>query len=77
MYFYEFLENNKKKQNVSDDVIKQISLKSKGYSGADLENIVNESAYIAIQNKRNVVINEDLEESFSKIKSQKEAKQNG
>lgn len=57
--------------------MKQISVKSKGYSGADLENIVNESAYIAIQNKRNVVINDDLEESFSKIKSQKEAKQNG
>lgn len=58
-------------------MVKEIAAKSKGYSGADLENIVNESAYIAIQNKRNIVEGKDLEDSFFKIKYQKEQKQNG
>lgn len=57
--------------------MKEIALKAKAYSGADLENIVNESAYIAIQNKRNVIEGKDVEESFMKIKYQKEAKQMG
>lgn len=57
--------------------MKQVAGYSKGYSGADLENIVNESAYIAIQNRRNAIEEKDLEESFLKIKSQKEARQNG
>ena len=57
--------------------MKEIAKNTKGYSGADLENIVNESAYIAIQNKRNIIENKDLDESYLKIKYQKEAKQNG
>ena len=57
--------------------MKEIAAKSKGYSGADLENIVNESAYIAIQNKRNIVEGKDLEDSFFKIKYQKEQKNAG
>jgi ATP-dependent 26S proteasome regulatory subunit len=57
--------------------MKDVAGNGKGYSGADLENIVNESAYIAIQNKRNMIEGKDLEESFLKIKYQKEAKQNG
>lgn len=54
-----------------------VAQRSKSYSGADLENIVNESAYIAIQNKRNIIENIDLENSFLKIESQKQAKQAG
>ena len=47
---------------------------SKGYSGADLENITNESAYICISNKRDKITDEDFKTSAKKIANQKSFK---
>ena len=51
-------------------MLERLAVETEGYSGADLENIVNESAYICIQNGRDVIQDRDIEEAFVKIRSQ-------
>ncbi|MDY5480416.1 MAG: ATP-dependent zinc metalloprotease FtsH [Peptostreptococcus porci] len=45
----------------------QIARATSGASGAELANIVNEAALRAVRNKRNIVLQEDLEESVETI----------
>lgn len=53
---------------MSDDVdFKKIGLLTAGASGADLANIVNEAALRAVRNKRDYVIQEDLQESVEVV----------
>ncbi len=42
-----------------------------GLSGADMENIVNECAYVCVQNNRNIIEDSDLQEAFDKITTQR------
>lgn len=49
----------------------EIGTESKDFSGADLENLVNESAYVAISQSRKTIGNQDLKQAYQKIKSQK------
>jgi len=48
-----------------------IALKSEGMSGADLENITNESAYCCIHHSHTAITDEDLIEAFTKISKEK------
>lgn len=48
--------------------MKNIAYATNGFSGADLENLVNESAYIAVNKKEKLICNEDLKESLTKLK---------
>lgn len=53
---------------MADDVdFKKIGLLTAGASGADLANIVNEAALRAVRNKRDYVIQEDLQESVEVV----------
>jgi ATP-dependent Zn protease len=40
--------------------VKDIAKKANSMSGADLENVINESAYFCIRANRKVIIDEDL-----------------
>lgn len=40
-------------------------------SGADLESVVNESAYLCIKNNRQVITEQDVEASFNKFRNEK------
>lgn len=42
------LHLQKKNSIVKEDLIQQIADKTEDFSGADLENLVNESAYVAV-----------------------------
>jgi len=60
-----------KKSHISNQAIENIALESEGYSGADLENIVNESAYCCVQHGREFIENDDIQNAFNKIKNQR------
>lgn len=57
-----------KKHATNQETVKKIASVTNGFSGADLENLVNESAYIAVNKKEKIISDEDLEESFTKLK---------
>ncbi len=44
----------------SADKISFIAHKSEGFSGADMENIANESAYMAVDENREFINDEDI-----------------
>lgn len=57
---------NKKFENVED--LDTLAKKTVGYSGADLENLLNEAAIMAAKDNRKKVSHEDLMESYLKVK---------
>ncbi|WP_215491938.1 ATP-dependent zinc metalloprotease FtsH [Fenollaria sporofastidiosus] len=62
------LKVHSKNIKMADDVdFKKIGLLTAGASGADLANIVNEAALRAVRNKRDYVIQEDLQESVEVV----------
>lgn len=64
----EVLKVHAKNIKMADDVdFKKIGLLTAGASGADLANIVNEAALRAVRNKRDYVIQEDLQESVEVV----------
>ena len=52
-------------------MINEIASKSEGLSGADLENVTNESAYCCIHHNHPAITDEDLVEAFLKIVKEK------
>ncbi|EAS05449.2 ATP-dependent metalloprotease FtsH (macronuclear) [Tetrahymena thermophila SB210] len=62
-----------KKQKVSDETLQDIASKSEGLSGADLENVTNESAYNCIHKERDMINDEDILEAFDKIYKEKQS----
>ena len=62
----------KKKQSVTEKALNDVAAITKGFSGADLENLVNEAAYLAIKEKRELIGDQDILNSAQKIISQKE-----
>ncbi len=50
--------------NVDIDVLADMTV---GFSGADLENLVNEAALLAARKNRNTILMEDFEEAFEKV----------
>ncbi len=47
--------------------LKKVAQQTPGFSGADLENLVNEAALLAAKNNRKKVLHADLEESVEKV----------
>ncbi|KAL4464409.1 hypothetical protein ABPG72_010896 [Tetrahymena utriculariae] len=62
-----------KKQKVNDQTLQEVASKSEGLSGADLENITNESAYNCIHKSRDMINDEDVLEAFDKIYKEKQS----
>lgn len=57
---------NKKFENIED--LNTLAKKTVGYSGADLENLLNEAAIMAAKEDRKKISHEDLMESYLKVK---------
>lgn len=64
----EILHVHAKNKPLGDDVdLKQIAQTTAGFTGADLENLLNEAAIIAAKDDRAFVIQEDIKKSFVKV----------
>ncbi len=71
----EILKVHAKDKPLGDDVdLTQIAQNTAGFTGADLENLLNESAIRAASSNRSFIIQEDIKESFLKIGVGKEKK---
>ena len=47
--------------------MKQIAQTTAGFTGADLENLLNEAAIVAAKENRSYIIQKDIKESFLKV----------
>ncbi len=64
----EILEVHSRNKPLGDDVdLKQIAQTTAGFTGADLENLMNEAAILAAQDKRAFICQEDIRRSFVKV----------
>ncbi|MCA9390406.1 ATP-dependent zinc metalloprotease FtsH, partial [candidate division WWE3 bacterium] len=65
----EILEIHQKGKPISHEVsMEKLARRTVGFSGADLENMLNESAILAARDDRNEVTTKDLEEAATKVK---------
>lgn len=64
----EILQVHAKNKPLGEDVdIKQIAQTTVGFTGADLENLLNEAAIVAAGEDRGYIVQEDIKKSFIKI----------
>ncbi len=64
----EILKVHAKNKPLSDDVdLKQIAQTTAGFTGADLENLLNEAAIVAARENRVFICQEDIRKSFVKV----------
>ena len=64
----EILDVHIKNKPLGDDVdLDKIAQTTAGFTGADLENLMNESAILAARNDRKFIMQEDIDKSFIKI----------
>lgn len=64
----EILEVHSRKKSLLDDVdLKRLAQTTAGFSGADLENLLNEAAIIAAKDNRGAISNADVERAFIKV----------
>ncbi|MFQ9934217.1 MAG: ATP-dependent zinc metalloprotease FtsH [Lachnospiraceae bacterium] len=64
----EILKVHAKNKPLGDDVdLERVAQTTAGFTGADLENLLNESAIHAAKNQRKYIIQEDIDKSFIKI----------
>lgn len=64
----EILEVHAKNKPLGDDIdLKQIAQTTAGFTGADLENLLNEAAIMAARNNRAYIVQEDIKKSFVKV----------
>ena len=64
----EILKLHSKDKKLSDDVnLESIAEDTAGFTGAELENILNESAIVATKNKHEEIENDDIEEAVKKV----------
>ncbi len=64
----DILKVHVKEKPLGDDVdLKQIAQTTAGFTGADLENLMNEAAIVAAKNNRQYIMNEDIKKSFIKV----------
>ena len=64
----EILEIHAKNKKISDEVnLEEIARATPGFSGADLENLLNESALIAARHKRKAVEQQDIDQARDKV----------
>ena len=64
----EILRVHARNKPLGDDVnLKQIAQTTAGFTGADLENLLNESALLAAHERRSFITQKDIRESFIKV----------
>lgn len=64
----DILKVHSKNKPLSDDVnLKRVAQSTAGFSGADLENLMNEAAIAAAKSDRPYIVQDDIEKSFIKI----------
>jgi len=64
----EILQVHAKNKPLGDDVdLKQIAQTTAGFTGADLENLLNEAAIVAAKENRAYIVQEDIKKSFVKV----------
>ena len=64
----EILKVHAKDKPLGDDVdLNSIARGTPGFSGADLENLLNEAALLAVRRRRRFVINEDIDDAILKV----------
>lgn len=64
----EILAVHVKNKPLGDDVdLKQIAQTTSGFTGADLENLMNEAAIVAAKEDRAFIVQEDIKKSFVKV----------
>lgn len=64
----EILNVHAKNKPLSEDVdLKQVAQTTAGFTGADLENLLNESAIAAAKQERGFIKNEDIKKAFIKV----------
>ena len=64
----EILKVHVRNKNLSKSIdLERIARKTPGFSGADLENLLNESAILATKNGRKEILNEDLDNAIEKV----------
>lgn len=64
----EILQVHAKNKPLGDDVdLKQIAQTTAGFTGADLENLLNEAAIVAAKENRAYIMQEDIKKSFVKV----------
>ena len=64
----EILKIHSKDKRLADDVnLESIAEDTAGFTGAELENILNEAAIVATKNKHEDIENEDIEEAVKKV----------
>ena len=64
----EILNVHAKNKSLSDDVdLKQVAQTTAGFTGADLENLLNEAAIVTAKENRRFITQEDINKSFVKV----------
>ncbi len=64
----EILKVHAKDKPLGDDVdLNSIARGTSGFSGADLENLLNEAALLAVRRRRRFIINDDIDEAILKV----------
>ena len=64
----EILQVHVKNKPIGDDVdLKQIAQTTAGFTGADLENLMNEAAIVAARDNRGYITQDDIKHSFVKV----------
>ena len=64
----EILKVHAKNKPLAEDVdLRQIAQTTAGFTGADLENLLNEAAIVAAKENRSYIIQKDIKESFLKV----------
>ena len=64
----EILKVHAKNKPLGDDVdLKEVAKTSAGFTGADLENLLNEAAILATRSKRRFIMQEDIDEAILKV----------
>lgn len=64
----EILKLHSKNKKVADDVdLRSIAYNTAGFSGAELENLMNEAALIAVRKEHQAICKQDVDEAFNKI----------
>jgi cell division protease FtsH len=64
----DILKIHAKNKPLAEDVdLKQVAQTTAGFTGADLENLLNEAAIVAAKNDRKFILQEDIKQSFIKV----------
>lgn len=65
---FEILKVHARNKKLGNDIsLESLAKRTPGFSGADLENVLNEGAILAVRDKRKVITMEDLDEAIDRV----------